>query len=171
MVRGLALRLGPFSLSEWAGKRGEVARLNKTSEGNVGDHTEQFDLYEPGDREQRARVLTRRAARRYGETELGTSLDLDGRTMRNQLDRRKREDKANSFWKLSEDAVWKLFFSDRQFRAELLALCDEEIADKEVFEPEDFMRDAVALALAGEFGNAGREKILSMQRRVKKARK
>jgi len=137
----------------------------------VAEDSEQFDLWEPGDREQRARVRLRQAADRYGVSELATSQRLDERTMRNQLDRCKREDKAHSYWKLNEDSVLHLFFADRRLREELLALVDEEIVDIERMEPEDALRDMQAMALAGEFGNAGREKVVSLIRRVKKARR
>ena len=137
----------------------------------MAEETEQFDLFDAGDREQRARVRIRQAAKRYGESELATGLHLDEKTLGNQIARRKREDKPNSFWKLNEDAVIRLFFADRRLRAELLELIDEEIADVEAIEPEDAFRDVVAMALAGEFGNAGRERVLGLQRRVKKPRR
>lgn len=137
----------------------------------MADDIEQFDLFDSGDREQRARVRIRQAAKRYGESELATGLHLDEKTLGNQMARRKREDKPNSFWKLNEDAVLRLFFTDRRLREELLDLLDEEIADVEAIEPEDAFRDVVAMALAGEFGNAGREKVLGLQRRVKKPRR
>lgn len=137
----------------------------------MAEGTEQFDLFDVGDREQRARVRVREAAKRYGESDLATGLGLDDKTLGNQLARRKRDDKTNSFWKLNEDAVLRLFFSDRRLRRELLELLDEEIADTEAVEPEDALRDVQAMALAGEFGNAGRERVIGLMRRVKKSRR
>jgi hypothetical protein len=138
----------------------------------VADDIEQFDLFDSGDREQRARVRIRQAAKRYGESELATGLHLDEKTLGNQMARRKREDKPNSFWKLNEDAVLRLFYSRTAVCARNCSTSlDEEIADVEAIEPEDAFRDVVAMALAGEFGNAGREKVLGLQRRVKKPRR
>jgi hypothetical protein len=152
-------------------KPGEVATERFTSEVYVAQDTEQFDLFESGDREQRARVRIRQAARRYGESELATGVELDAKTLGNQLARRKRDDKSNSIWKLNEDAVLRLFFSDRRLREELLELVDEEIADAEVLRPEDALRDIVAKARSGEWGRAASEEITTVYRKVKRSGK
>jgi hypothetical protein len=131
----------------------------------------QLDLYRDADRESRARVFLQAAADRYGIAELAAKHKLDETTLRNQLSYRKRQDKTNSFWRPSADVVWTLFFADRKLRQELLELCDEELADVEKIEPEDALRDVQAMAIAGEFGNAGREKVVSLIRRVKRGRR
>lgn len=128
----------------------------------------QLDLYEDADRESRARVFLQQAAERYGFAELAAKLKIDESTLRNQLSYRKRSDKADSFWRPSAECVWTLFFADRRLRGELLALCGEEIADVDPVTPEAALRDVVAMAIAGEFGNAGREKVVALSRRVKR---
>lgn len=134
---------------------------------------DQFDLYEPGDRVQRALVLARQAAAAFGIPELATRQHLDERTLRNQLDRRKREDKGGTTWKMSEDTLITLLVDEthvgRTFRERLLAVCNEQIADIGDITPEQFIRDVTAMALMGDFGNDGRQKVVSLERRLKKS--
>jgi hypothetical protein len=146
-----------------------------TSGGYVAESFDQFDLYEPGDRVQRALVLARQAAAGFGIPDLATRQHLDERTLRNQLDRRKRDDKgAGSTWKLSEDTLLTLLMDEthvgRTFRERMLALCREKIADEGDIAPEQFIRDVTVMALKGDFGNAGRELVVSLERRVRKKR-
>jgi predicted ArsR family transcriptional regulator len=131
--------------------------------------TAQLDWIEPLDQMSKGRARARDAAERYGIPELAHHLHLDESTLRNQIEYRKRLDKAHSFWRPSQDCTLELFFSDRRLREELLALCEERIEDIERQSPEDALRDIVAKARSGEWGRAAREEITTLYRHVRKA--
>jgi hypothetical protein len=128
----------------------------------------QLDFVRDADGTARLRAALHAAAERYGVGELAHALGLDPTTLRNQIDYRKRTDKGGGFWKPSFDCHIKLWLFDRRYREECLSATDEHLADDETLSPEQALRDVQAMALSGEFGNAGRERIVALVRKVKK---
>jgi hypothetical protein len=114
------------------------------------------------------RFALKAGAYRIGIAALAHMVGLDETTLRNQLDWRPRPD-GKGFWKPSADVELRVFEMDKQYREQKLGQCGERIAPIEDLDPMEFARQVVAWAIAGEFGNLNRDRLLDLYQRVRKS--
>lgn len=122
---------------------------------------EQFDLFE--DRMAQAGRLLRASVDRLGLTRVSGIVGKDPSTISHQLsglDPGKVPSAKLHF------ACW---FLDPRYRADMAGLCGEVLARSPDLDPEDVVREVIVLAGAGEFGNTGRERVLGLVARMRKA--
>lgn len=125
----------------------------------MGESIDQFDLFE--DRRAQLRRLRTASVARLGLTRVADVLHKDPSTVSNWLSGVDPSKRASADL---EDVCWAL---DHIYRRDKAAVMGEVISRPPDLTPEQAIREVVALATAGEFGNGAKDKVFAIYRRTR----
>lgn len=122
---------------------------------------EQMDWVTLEDKRAALRRFRKAGADRVGIPQLAHMMDLDPSTIRNGLARRDGKQECADL----DDLIWLL---DPLYRQQKAGMCGEVLSRPPDLSPEQALREALAMAQAGEFGNAGLRALTDLYARVKR---